>query len=60
MKPTNMTLKEIGEEGDEGIKKSGGQERVQELLRSFGRMNNIRGGILTFGAAMGLIAALSH
>ncbi len=59
MKPTNMTLKEIGEEGQEGIKKSGGEQRVQELLRQFGRMNAVRGGILALGAAIGLKAALS-
>ncbi|KAI4127711.1 MAG: hypothetical protein LQ338_003086 [Usnochroma carphineum] len=59
MKPTNMTLKEIGEEGQGGIKKSGGEQRVQELLRRFGRLNAIRGGILALGAAVGLKAALS-
>ncbi|KAL8698750.1 MAG: hypothetical protein Q9224_001706 [Gallowayella concinna] len=59
MKPTNMTLKEIGEQGEEGIKKSGGEQRVQELLRRFGRLNAIRGGILAMGAAIGLKAALS-
>ncbi|KAL8886330.1 MAG: hypothetical protein Q9192_006504 [Flavoplaca navasiana] len=59
MKPTNMTLKEIGEQGQEGIKKSGGERRVQELLRRFGRLNAIRGGILALGAAIGLKAALS-
>ncbi|KAI4111008.1 MAG: hypothetical protein LQ339_001010 [Xanthoria mediterranea] len=59
MKPTNMTLKEIGEEGQEGIKKAGGEQRVQELLRRFGRLNAVRGGILALGAAIGLKAALS-
>ncbi|KAL8903569.1 MAG: hypothetical protein Q9207_003844 [Kuettlingeria erythrocarpa] len=59
MKPTNMTLKEIGEEGKEGIKKSGGEQRVKELLQSFKLMNAVRGGILAFGAAVGLKAALS-
>lgn len=61
MKPTNMTLKEIGEEEEEGkeaIKKSGGEQRVQELLQRFGRLNAIRGGILALGAAVGLKAAL--
>ncbi|KAL8729420.1 MAG: hypothetical protein Q9166_004750 [cf. Caloplaca sp. 2 TL-2023] len=59
MKPTNMTLKELGEQGDEGIKKSGGEQRVQELLRRFGRLNALRGGLLALGAAIGLKAALS-
>ncbi|KAL9005075.1 MAG: hypothetical protein Q9188_002148 [Gyalolechia gomerana] len=59
MKPTNMTLKEIGEQGEEGIKKSGGEQKVQELLRRFGRLNAIRGGLLALGAAVGLKAALS-
>ncbi|KAI4247541.1 MAG: hypothetical protein L6R40_001489 [Gallowayella cf. fulva] len=59
MKPTNMTLTEIGEQGEEGIKNSGGEQRVQELLRRFGRLNAIRGGILALGAAIGLKAALS-
>ena len=59
MKPTNMTLKEIGEQGQEGIRRSGGEQRVQELLRRFGRLNAIRGGILALGAAIGLKAALS-
>ena len=58
MKPTNMTLKEIGEQGEEGIKKSGGEQRVQELLRRFGRLNALRGGLLALGAAVGLNAAL--
>ncbi|KAL8694270.1 MAG: hypothetical protein Q9218_001038 [Villophora microphyllina] len=60
MKPTNMTLKEIGEQGDEGIKKSGGEQRVQELLRRFGRLNALRGGLLALGAGVGLYAALSQ
>ncbi|KAL8721777.1 MAG: hypothetical protein Q9225_001626 [Loekoesia sp. 1 TL-2023] len=59
MKPTNMTLKEIGEQGEEGIKRSGGEQRVQDLLRRFGRLNAIRGGLLALGAAVGLKAALS-
>lgn len=59
MKPTNMTLKEMGEEGQEGIEKSGGEQRVQELLRRFGRLNAIRGTILALGAAIGLKAALN-
>ncbi|KAL8740958.1 MAG: hypothetical protein Q9190_006393 [Brigantiaea leucoxantha] len=59
MLPTNMTLKEIGEEGDEGIKKSGGPERVQDLLQRFGRLNALRGIIMAAGAAMGLKASLS-
>ncbi|KAL8772196.1 MAG: hypothetical protein Q9209_002631 [Squamulea sp. 1 TL-2023] len=59
MKPTNMTLKEIGEQGQEGINKSGGEQRVQKLLRRFGRLNAIRGGILAWSAAIGLKAALS-
>ncbi|KAL8777650.1 MAG: hypothetical protein Q9194_002443 [Teloschistes cf. exilis] len=60
MKPTNMTLKEIGEQGNEGIKKSGGEQRIEELLRRFGRLNAIRGGILAMGAGVGLYAALSQ
>ncbi|KAL8871559.1 MAG: hypothetical protein Q9174_002631 [Haloplaca sp. 1 TL-2023] len=60
MKPTNMTLKQIGEQGDEGIKKSGGEQRVQELLYRFSRLNVVRGGLLAFGAGLGLYAALSH
>ncbi|KAI4186203.1 MAG: hypothetical protein L6R41_003620 [Letrouitia leprolyta] len=59
MKPTNMTLKEIGEQGEDGIKRSGGEQKVQKLLRRFGRLNAIRGGLLAFGAAVGLKAALS-
>ena len=60
MKPTNMTLKEIGEQGEEGIKKAGGERRVQELLRRFGRLNALRGGLLALGATVGLYAALLH
>ncbi|KAL9011747.1 MAG: hypothetical protein Q9173_003430 [Seirophora scorigena] len=59
MKPTNMTLKAIGEEGQEGIEKSGGEQRVQEFLRRFSRLNVVRGTILALGAAVGLKAALS-
>lgn len=59
MKPTNMRLKEIGEQGEDGIEKSGGEQKVQELLRRFGRLNAIRGGFLAFGATVGLKAALS-
>ncbi|KAL8648992.1 MAG: hypothetical protein Q9210_004665 [Variospora velana] len=59
MKPTNMTLKEMGEEGQGGIEKSGGEQRVQELLRRFGRLNAIRGTILALSAAIGLKAALN-
>lgn len=58
MKPTNMTLRGI-EESDEGIRKAGGEERVKELIRTFGRLNAIRGVIMAAGAGMGLWAALS-
>lgn len=58
MKPTNMTLKEMGEQGEEGIKQRGGEQRVQELLRRFGRLNALRGGLLALGAAVGLNAAI--
>ena len=58
MKPTNMTLRGI-EESDEGIRKAGGELRVKELIRSFGRMNAIRGIIMAAGAGTGLWAALT-
>ena len=54
-----MTLKEIGEQGDGSIKESGGEERVQEFLQHFGRLNAMRAGLLAVGAAVGLKAALS-
>lgn len=58
MKPTSMTLKEMGEQGEEGIKQQGGEQRVQELLRRFGRLNALRGGLLALGAVVGLNAAI--
>ena len=72
MKDTNMELVEIEKdegaglkkvenekEGEEVVEKVGGEERVKDLMRSFQKMNAVRGGMMAFGAFMGLWAAMT-
>lgn len=53
-----MTLVEIEKEGEEGVRKAGGEERVNELMNRFRWMNAVRGGIMALGAGVGVWAAI--
>jgi len=58
MKGTNMTLVAIEKEGEEGVRKAGGEERVKGLMKRFRWMNAVRGGIMAVGAGVGAWAAI--
>ena len=58
MKRTNMALVNIEKEGEEGVRKAGGEERVKGLMKRFQRLNAVRGLIMAAGAGVGLWAAI--
>lgn len=58
MKGTNMTLVDIEKEGEEWVRKAGGEERVKGLIKRFQWMNAVRGGIMVVAAGIAVWAAM--